>query len=110
MEYKINDVYENVPDSGFEDEYEKPVEITVEEYFSIIFDQIENKLNNSISMGDKADLDLTKLIQGGKPAKARTKDFNHQTPKSLIDYLITDIKSKKKSHYGADYKPKPKMV
>ena len=48
VEYKINDVYENVPDRGFEDEYEKPAEITVEEYFSIIFDQIENKLNNSI--------------------------------------------------------------
>ena len=110
LDYNINDVYENVPDVGFEDEYEKPDDITVEQYFAIIFDQIENKLNNSISMGDKTDLDLTKLIQGGKPAKARSKNFGHQTPKSLIDYLITDIKSMKKSHYGADYKPKPKMV
>ena len=62
LDYNINDVYENVPDVGFEDEYEKPDDITVEQYFAIIFDQIENKLNNSISMGDKTDLDLTKLI------------------------------------------------
>ena len=45
IKYKINDVYENVPDGGFEDEHEKPTEITVEEYFGIIFDQIEHKLD-----------------------------------------------------------------
>ena len=28
----------------------------------------------------------------------------------MIDYLITDIKSKMKSHYGAGYKPAPKMI
>ena len=28
----------------------------------------------------------------------------------MIDYLVTDIKSKMKSHYGTGYKPPPKMI
>ena len=38
------------------------------------------------------------------------KDFNAQTPKFMIDYMITDIKKPIKSGYGDTYKPKIRMV
>ena len=110
LEHQVPNVYEKVPHSGFQSNDEKGQPITVEQYFDIIFQEIEEKLTTSVPAGDKFDLDLSKLIQYGDTVKPASKNFGDQTPPWMIDYLITNIKSTKKSAYGAGYKPAVKKV
>ena len=109
VNYKLSAVYDDVPETGFLDDHDRPNDIIVGEYFRLLFGTLEDKLQQAVPREDKKDLSITQLIWRGKPIKKRKKDFNVQTPKFMIDYLITDIKGKKASHYGKGYKPAPMM-
>ena len=62
VKYQMDNVYEKVPEAGFEEDIEKPSDITVGDYFEILFNQVESKLKYSVPAGDKKDLDVTKLV------------------------------------------------
>ena len=95
LEHQVPNVYEKVPHSGFQSNDEKGQPITVEQYFDIIFTEIEEKLATSVSAVDKSNLDLSKLIQHGESVKQTNKNFSEQAPSLVKENLITDAKSTK---------------
>lgn len=58
-QYKLANVYEDVPEEGFKSEYDRPDDINVCEYFKILFKTIEEKLLTCVPREDKKDLNIS---------------------------------------------------
>ena len=51
-------MYEDVPETGFENEADRPDDINVCEYFRLLFKSLEEKLEQAVPESQKTDLSI----------------------------------------------------
>jgi len=64
LAYKLENVFEEVPEEGVDGE-DREVKMTVMEYFDFLFKQLAEKLLMNVARDEKADLDVKKWIWNG---------------------------------------------
>lgn len=58
-------MYEDVPETGFENEADRPDDINVCEYFRLLFKSLEEKLEQAVPREEKKVLSIKKLVWRG---------------------------------------------
>ena len=53
LEYQMSNVFDKVPPEGFKSKFDRPKDITVGDYFSIIFEQIDDKIQHAVPFSDR---------------------------------------------------------
>jgi len=75
VNYKLSAVYDDVPETGFLDDHDRPNDIIVGEYFRLLFRTLEDKLQQAVPREDKKDLSIKNVVWKGRDLADDGEDY-----------------------------------